>query len=291
MIFVALSALCSVLLGFIFKMYGRFGVDTFQAIIFNYATCFLCGWVHLGHFPVSAETLAAPWLPYALVLGVIFISGFNAAGLTVRYFGVTVSQIMQKMSILMTVPFAIMAYQESSGMAKIVGFLMALGAIVLVNWPSPTDKKNQTPRKSGWWLAIPLLTWFLSGILEVILVRVQKEGLSNPEDPAFLIHVFGTAGVLGFSLAVAGWWSSKLRFNWKNVLGGIILGIPNYGSMYFLLMALDSGLEGSFVFSVTNVSIILATTFGAVWLFREHLNKINWLGIAFAVAAIALISM
>jgi len=60
--------------------------------------------------------------------------------------------------------------------------------------------------------------------------------------------------------------------------------------MLFLLMALGSGLEGSFVFPVTNVGIIFITTIGAVWLFQERLSRLNWLGIALAVAAIGLIS-
>ncbi|MCC7245465.1 MAG: hypothetical protein IT269_07295, partial [Saprospiraceae bacterium] len=61
-------------------------------------------------------------------------------------------------------------------------------------------------------------------------------------------------------------------------------------SMLFTLMALDSGLEGSFVFPVINIGIIVVTTFGAIALFHERLSKINWIGIALAVAAIALIA-
>ncbi len=82
-----------------------------------------------------------------------------------------------------------------------------------------------------------------------------------------------------------------MTFSWRNVAGGIVLGIPNYGSMLFLLMALGGGLEGSFVFPVVNVGVIAVTTIGAVWLFHERLSGINWLGIALAIAAIALISL
>lgn len=291
MLYLVLTVICSVLLGFIFKLFARFGVDGFQAIVFNYFTCFACGWLHLGHFPVQQSDFGQPWMPYALILGLIFISGFNLAAMTVKYFGVTVGQIMQKMSILMTVPFAILAYQESAGFLKIIGFLFALAAIVLVNWPSESAKPalNATPdQKSLLW--IPVATWALSGLLEVLLVRVQNESLTNMLDPTFIISIFGTAGVVGFLLASAGWWTGRLRFSWKNVAAGIALGIPNYGSMLFMLFALGSGLEGSFVFPVANVGIIVATTIGAVTLFHEHLSRINWLGIIFAVGAIVMIT-
>jgi drug/metabolite transporter (DMT)-like permease len=291
MLFLLLTVACSVLLGFIFKLFGRFGIDGFQAIVFNYITCFCCGWLHLGRFPVQSEDFATPWMPYALVLGLIFVSGFNMAALTVRHFGVTIGQIMQKMSILMTVPFAVLAYHESAGWVKILGFLFALASIVLVNWPSQQLLvENSKPPKHSNLLWIPIATWILAGLLEVLLVRVQNEGFADMSDPTFIITIFGTAGVLGLTLAILGWATGRLQFAWKNVLAGIILGIPNYGSMLFMLLALDSGLEGSFVFPVANVSIIVVTTIGAVTLFREKLSQLNWLGIGLAVLGIGLIS-
>ncbi len=290
MLYLSLAVLCSVLLGFIFKLFGRFGVNSFQAIIFNYFTCVCCGWLHLGHFPIVAKNVDTPWMPYALALGFVFISGFNFAALTVRYFGVTVSQIMQKMSILMTVPFAILLYGESSGWGKMLGFVLALAAIVLVNWPSKSEMPEKNTPRSGLFLWIPILTWVLAGILEMLFLRVQKGQLADVGDPTFICTVFGTAGTVGLLIASVGWLRGRLVFAWRNVLWGIILGIPNYGSMLFILLALDTGLEGSFVFPVINVGIIVATTIGAVWLFHERLSKINWVGIALAVAAIGLIS-
>jgi len=300
MLYLSLTVACSVLLGFIFKLFSRFRVDSFQAIVFNYFTCFFLGWLHLGHFPVQTENFSTPWMPYALVLGLIFIGGFNLAALTVRHFGVTIGQIMQKMSILMTVPFAILAYQESAGWVKILGVLFALVSIVLVNWPSarkirseashpaPERSSRVHPPKNLLW--IPIATWVLAGLLEVLLVRVQNEGLADMGDPTFIITIFGTAGVLGLLIAVFRWATDRLQFSWKNVVAGIILGVPNYGSMLFMLLALSSGLEGSFVFPVANVSIIVATTIGAVTLFGEKLSTLNWAGIVLAVTAIGLIT-
>lgn len=288
MIYLSLTVLCSVLLGFIFKLFGRFGVDGFQAIVFNYFTCFACGWLHLGHFPIKEAYFGEAWMPYALTLGAIFISGFNLAAMTVRYFGVTVGQIMQKMSILMTVPFAILAYHESSGWLKLIGFMAALAAIILVNWPQNNAEATETrPLTSKWW--IPLGTWILAGLLEVLLVSVKHQQLTDMSDPTFIITIFGTAGTLGLIGAIAGWWSGRLQFSWKNVAAGVILGIPNYGSMLFMLFALGAGLEGSFVFPTANVSIIALTTLGAVLMFREKLSSLNWLGIGLALLALGLI--
>ncbi len=290
MIYLLLSVVCSVLIGFIFKMFYRHGIDAFQAIVFNYLVCLTCGTVHLDRFPVQESDLDRSWLPYAVVLGFVFISGFNGAALTVRYFGVTVSQIMQKMSILLTVPFAILVYNEPSDLWKVAGFLLALLSIVLVNLPSAKQPGAKVAGKAIRMLWIPFLTWVLAGVIEVLFIRVHKEQFIDVGDPSFISTVFGTAGLIGITLVGGGLLTKRLVFSWRNVLAGVALGIPNYGSMLFMLLALGSGLDGSFVFPVANVGIIIVTTIGAVQLFQEQLSTVNWLGIGLAIAAIFLIS-
>jgi drug/metabolite transporter (DMT)-like permease len=291
MLYLALYVFCSMLLGFIFKLYPRYKVDTFQAIVVNYMTCVCCGWIHLGHFPYAYGENAVNWLPYALFLGIVFISGFNGAAQTVRHFGVTISQVMQKMSILLTVPFAVLIYHESSGAAKIVGFLLALASIIAVNWPKSVDQSNAAVKnETKGYLWIPIITWLLAGVIEVTFLWTNGEKITSTGDIAFISTVFGTAGLAGMAFWVMKSMRGDMPFSWRNVIGGILLGIPNYGSMLFLLMALGSGLEGSFVFPVGNVAIILLTTFGAVAFFQEKLSLVNWLGVVLAVAAIGLIA-
>ncbi|MEQ1747523.1 MAG: EamA family transporter [Saprospiraceae bacterium] len=227
-------------------------------------------------------------MPFALLLGFVFVSGFNTAAQTVRHFGVTVSQVMQKMSILITVPFAILVYSESSGALKLLDFVLALCSIVLVNWPKGTQTTGASGKSRLLW--IPLTTWVLAGVIEVVFVTVQQGQMIASGDPAFITTVFCTAGLIGLTVCCYGWLTGRMVFSWRNLVAGIVLGIPNYGSMLFLLMALGNGMEASLAFPLTNVGIILATTIGAVGLFRERLSTVNWWGIALALAAIVFIS-
>lgn len=290
MVSLFLAIICSVSLGFIFKLFERFRISAFQAIAINYLTCVLCGWLHAGVLPFAIGEPSAPWLPYALALGGVFIAGFQTAALTVQYFGVTISQVMQKMSLLLTVPFAIGVYGETSNPAKWMGFVFALSAIILVNW---RQKGLVAPTFASWetgmfW--IPLLTWLLSGIIEITLIVVRREQLADFKSPAFITTVFCTAGLIGAFLTVVGLTQQRLQFSWRNVLGGIGLGIPNYASMWFLFQALDSGLEASVVFPLLNIGVILVATFGAMWLFKERLLTLQRWGIVLAIASIGLIS-
>jgi drug/metabolite transporter (DMT)-like permease len=247
----------------------------------------ICGWLYANDLPIGPGIGdEGKWLPYALLLGVVFITGFTGAALTVRYFGVTVSQIMQKMSIIATVPFAILVYSETTRLGKILGIFLAIAAIILVNWPKHKNESQSANHR----LWIPAVTWLLAAIIEITFLWVQGEQYVDPSNVRFISTVFAAAGTLGLAAALYGWSTGKLIYNNKNVLGGILLGIPNFGSMYFLLLSLSTGLEGSFVFPVVNVGIILTTTIGATWIFKEKLSTTNWLGVAAALGAILLMA-
>ena len=291
MFFLILAIICSVIIGFLFKLFPRLGIDSFQAIVFNYMTCVVIGMIHTGHFPVHRANLESDWWPYGIFLGFVFISGFNAASLTVRHFSVTLSIIMQKMSIILTVPFAVLFYHESFGPFKGFGMVMAVAAIILVNWkntgPSGREEGLAVGKRAIW---IPIVTWLLACLIEIVFIRVQKEEYANPEDPNFMVVIFFVAGLLGLMFAAKEWIVGKRKFEFKNVWSGIALGIPNYGSIYFLLLALGTGLEGSLVFPLVNVGIILLTTIGAYVMFQERMNRLNWIGIVLAILSIVAIS-
>jgi drug/metabolite transporter (DMT)-like permease len=274
-----------------FKLFPRYGVDTFQAIVFNYMTCVLCGWLYLGSWPVGpAAGTTAGWLPYSLALGAVFITGFNTAASTVRTFGVTISQIMQKMSIVLVVPFAIMVLGEDSHWQKWLGTICAIGAIILVNLaPTSTESSSDAKPFNVKLLWIPIVTWVLSSVIDLTFTWVQYKRLIEPGDVRFITTTFATAGVFGALFLAINLALGRMRFDIRNVVAGIILGIPNFGSLSFLLLALGSGLGASQVFPIVNVGIIVVTTFGAVLLFRERLSGLNWIGVGLALAAILLL--
>jgi drug/metabolite transporter (DMT)-like permease len=285
MTYLVLAILCSVIIGILFKLFPRYGIDTFQAIIVNYFTCVACSTVQNGRFVVTTEIKSLPWFWYALALGIVFITGFTLAAATVRYFSVTISQIMQKMSILISVPFALFAYHESAGWMKLVGILFAIIAIILVNIPPKIATESVAAKDSKLYL-MPLLTWLLAGVIEVVFVIVQKEKMIALGDSTFITTVFFTAGCLGLTYLLYLYATKAATWSWRNVIGGIALGIPNYGSMYFLLQGLSSGMESSIFFPLNNMGIILLTVAVAVLAFRDRLTKLNWVGVCLTVVAL-----
>ena len=80
-------------------------------------------------------------------------------------------------------------------------------------------------------------------------------------------------------------------FEFKSIQAGILLGVPNYFSIYFLLKAIGSYSESSaLVFGLNNIGIVILSTLLSMLIFKETLSRGNKIGIAMALLSIVLIA-
>lgn len=277
----------NILLLVIFRMFKKYEVDSFQAIVINYLTCVAVGSFVLGRFPLDASTIDKPWFPYSIALGFLFITGFNLLAQSVQHFGVTLTSIAQKMSLLLSVGFAVVLFNETVNIGKGIGLLAALASIVLINLPDQS-KAERTNTSGPWYLLI--VTWLLSGLIDMTLFYVEVKDLSSNADIGFVVALFGMAAIIGTCIMTFLLITKKKHFAWKNILAGIILGIPNFFTIYLLLVLFNQGFEGSTIFPIVNVAIILGSAILGFSIFKERLSKIQWLGFALGVLCIILIA-
>lgn len=292
MLFILLSILCSSLLIVIFKLFEKYKIDTFQAILFNYFTCVASAWVSFGTFPIPNDLTQKQWFPFALVLGFFFITGFNAVGGTVKNFNMALASVMQKMSLLFAVIFAFAYYREPTTFLKILGIISAIGAIFLTSFSSDTNTQLADNQKHNLknWLIFPIAAWVTSGIIDILLYYVEREINKGSADIQFIATLFGTAGCFGLVYFIYHLIKKTMQFSFKNLIGGICLGIPNFGSIYFLLKSFSAGFGASEVFPITNVGIIISSTLVGYFIFKEPMPKSKILGIGLAILAIILIA-
>jgi len=284
------SILSSTFINLVFKVFEQQKVDTYQAIVINYFVCVLVGSLLMGELPIQSGFWQADWFPYSLVLGALFISAFYAIALTVQYFGISVAVVLQKMSVVISVIFAIWVYSETVNALKIGGIILALIAVVLTNIRKKSDAS--IPSNRSWLLLLlPLYVFFNCGGIECLLQYVQMSVLGGEGGIRFSIFLFGTAGMIGTTFLLVSLFLGRSKLSVKNLIAGIALGVPNYFSLHFLLKVLGSGWEGSVIFPVNNIAIIAAAAVMAWLLFREKLLPINIVGIVIAVISIVLIAV
>ena len=104
---------------------------------------------------------------------------------------------------------------------------------------------------------------------------------------AFASIPFTLGGIVGLSHQ---WKMRQGRPKRMDILGGLLLGVTNFASLYFLLLAFDAHmLERAMVVPMLNLSVIVLATVAGMAVLNDHPNtKVRW-GIALAAAAIVLL--
>lgn len=285
MISLALAILFSSCIFVIFKLFDRYKIDVFQAIVFNYFTAFSCGILLYRNEWNPTALNDITWFYYAVVAAILFISLFILMGLSSQKNGVAITSVAVKMSMAASVFGMIFLYDESVSTLKILGILFAFAGVVLVSWQSKDANENQ--KKSLWML---FALFFGSGILDLVLNYVQNNELKVLTPSLFSAFGFGMAGIIGLVVFLFQLKQKKARFAFKNVLGGIALGIPNYFSIYLLIKSYkDTGWADSTVLAIINVSIVCIASLTGFLVFKEKLNLVKGLGIVASLIAILML--
>jgi drug/metabolite transporter (DMT)-like permease len=124
-----------------------------------------------------------------------------------------------------------------------------------------------------------------------LINHVQKQYVTEENNNAYLISGFLSAATIGATLLLIQYAREKQVFAFKNLMAGILIGIPNYFSIWCLVRFLkQSPWESSASIPVNNMGIVLFSSVVAWLLFKERLSKINWAGIILSLVAIYLIA-
>lgn len=284
MIPLLLSVLSSSLIFVIFKLFKRYGIDTFQAIVVNYFTAFAIGFTLYGHTWNPACLEQNNWMYFAGICALLFIGLFLVMGKSSQLNGVASTSIAVKMSMAISLIFMIIGYGESVTLLKIIGIALAFVGVYLVSKPS----KSQNTQTSALWMLIIL--FFGSGALDFVLNYVQNTQLGLLKDSLFSAIGFGLAGTLGLIILIIHYIRGRAKFAFKNIIAGIILGIPNYFSIYLLLRSYETtGWDDSTVLAITNVSVVLLSAIIGFTAFREATTTKKIIGLVSAILAICVL--
>lgn len=286
MLNLALSVLCSSLIFVIFKLFDVYKVQTLYAIITNYVVACVVGML-LYEGDINFNEIAnKSWFLGTLALGVFFILVFNLMAKASQVAGVSVASVATKMSLVMPVIFGVIFYKESLSVFQIIGILLALAAVYFA---SMKEKSIALSKKA---LLLPLLVFLGSGIIDISMKYFQENHLDPKEVAIFSAMIFGFAALTGFVFIGIKAVKKPLKINFRNIIGGIVLGVPNYFSIFFLIRALQNeGFDSAAIFTLNNVAIVMLSTLLGILIFKEKLSLKNWGGIALAIVSISLVAL
>jgi drug/metabolite transporter (DMT)-like permease len=292
MVFLLLSILSSTSIFIVFKLIGRYKVNTFSAIIVNYIIACSAGFFLSHSNPFTNEIFKSDWLPLSIFLGFLFITMFRLIGQSVHKVGVSTTSVATKMSVIIPILFTVaIETNDTLTFLKICGIALALIAVFLASYKP--DKGHIQISTT----LLPLMIFVGIGVLDSLVKYAQFRYVSNDLNPLFSGITFGIAGLTGILLLPFNQNAAKEFKRVKTWIFGIILGLSNFGSMYFFIRALNHintstgrQTQGSVIFGINNIGIVALGVFFGYLLFKERPTKLNWSGIALSLIAIVILT-
>jgi len=286
-IYIALSVLCATMLFVMFKLFERYKVHTPSALVINYLVAAAFGLVFLPA-PMEFFTIyTKSWFWMSCIMGFLFISLFYLMAIISQKIGVSAASVATKMSVVIPVTAAVIIYGDSMTFTKISGIILALVGI----WLATMKEKTNLPKSGLIWL--PFILFLGSGLLDTLLKFSENKLVPKADDLLFIPSIFFMAFVIGLLLLpLLRKQQSDNGSGSRTISGGFLLGVINYGSIFFIWQALaGDGVESSMVFPVANMGVVAASSLAGVLFFREALSLKNKIGIIISIAAIALIAL
>jgi drug/metabolite transporter (DMT)-like permease len=149
-----------------------------------------------------------------------------------------------------------------------------------------TQRDQRAKGVAGWcW---PLLVFAGFGAIDVLFKRVAAAGVPLGTS---LLAMFVLALPVALVLAVWQRLREGARFTLRGALGGLLLGLLNFGNIFFYLRAHRAlPQHPALVFASMNLGVVVLGALTGVLLFRERLSRLNLAALLLALLAIVLLT-
>ncbi len=285
--YIVLTIFSSWWLFFVFKFSERYNISQFQTIIFNYIVCASLSFI-FSLDKIDYMTTSSPWFWNAIILGIFFIILFNLMAYSTIKVGISATTVSTKLSLVIPVIMGLLLLNDTFTIFKIIGFLLAFLSIYLITKANATKLEVSSKK----YYIIPIILFVWNGVNDAIISYTKAIYLNENTNELFVFIIFFTACVLGIFYFIYKLYVGQEKLHYKNILAGVVLGIPNYFSIYFLLKSLDNNhFTNSEVYTLINIGIVLIGVSSGYLLFKEKLSFFQLIGVVIAIFSIYLITL
>lgn len=273
-----LSILASAFIAVIMRLSSDRVRSPLAMLFSNYLVCTLLGIIYTD-FQVFLPQVPGYFgtLGMSLINGSVYLGSFMLFQHSTRKNGVVLSSIFMKLGLLVPMAMSILVFREFPSTVQLLGFVLAVAAILLINYQKGSQKGNL-----GLGL---LLLLFLAGCGDAMSKIFNMVGNAALEDQ-FLLFTYGTAFLLCTTVMIG----RREKPGMQELIYGALIGFPNFFSTKFMLRALID-VPAVVAFPTFSVATMLLVTLAGTVFFREKLSKNQWIALAIILVALALLNM
>jgi drug/metabolite transporter (DMT)-like permease len=286
MAYLLLAILCSAGLPLLFRAFDDWRVNLFWAIPVNYLACIVVGAIIAPAPPDVSALLSQPWFLLAMLQGFILAVNFYLLAYTAQRAGVSVAVLASRLSVAIPAILAFLLYGDSFNAVKTVGLAAALSSLYLC---TATAQDFGVTRV---WLRrlLPILVFFMFGCHFTLLKFTQARYLDSSSYHVYVTTSFFFAFATSVAIGLARI-PTRVGVRSGDLIAGGVLGLINYGAIYFLVKVLSlEGWQSSQLFPIYSVGVVSVSSLLAMILFKERLSRLKTFGLVVGLMAVALLN-
>ncbi|MBE5954820.1 MAG: hypothetical protein E7253_00025 [Lachnospiraceae bacterium] len=278
MIYLILAILSSVSVSLLMRFSEQKVKGNVSLLLMNYMMCIVLAVSFTGLGNGSAQPAGRGMaMGLGVINGCFYLASFVLFQYNVAKNGVVLSSTFMRLGVLVSMVLSIAVFGEKPEVLQIIGFIIAVGAIILIQ----TDKEKTTAS-------------FKAGLLILLLLNGSADAMSKVYDEVgnpfyeeyFLLFTFIFAGILCFALML---WK-KERIGKAEMMYGVLIGIPNYFSARFLLKSL-AHVPAVIAYPTNSVAVIVLISTGGVLFFKEKISRRQMAAMAAILASLVLLNI
>lgn len=281
MIYILLSISCSVTVAVLLKLAKRYQINVLQAVLWNYLAAIILSYIF---FRPDLQTVEAVPSKIAISLGILLPLLFLVLAASVRNIGIVKTDIAQRLSLFIPILASLLLFGEYFNDYKIAGLLVGFVAIIL------TLIRKSSVKSEAYSFIYPVLVFVGFGVIDVLFKQLALDK-SIPYTTALLV-IFCISFIVALFILIYTVAVKKHKVQLVNFICGMVLGCFNFGNILFYMKAHRAMTANpSTVFAAMNMGVIILGSIVGILLFKEKVSKLNYAGIALALAAIILITL
>ena len=281
MLYLILAIASSALVSICMRLCERHVRGNMVMFTANYAICLAISLMYMKGFRLFVREDGMAWAAgLGIVSGFLYLAGFALLQMNIRHNGVILSSAAMKLGgVLVPVLLALAIFRERMAWTQVAGVVLAIAAVLLMN------AERGGARAAGGklhWLLVLLLA---SGVTDAMANIYEKTGSAALQDH-YLFYTFLAALLSALAMALI----KRQAWRAKDMLCGLLIGIPNYFSARFLLLALGS-VPAVVTYPVYSVGTMIVITTTGVLAFHEKLSGRKKLALALVLAVLVLMNV
>ncbi|MEO0233643.1 MAG: hypothetical protein ABIN39_05265 [candidate division WOR-3 bacterium] len=219
MFFLILSVVSSVIIGNLLKLFQK--DKEFSILLILLSNYFIATFISVLQLNVSNLTFNFYDIILAIFVGVLYFINFLIYNKNVKENGISLSISVMRVSLIIPLFLSVFLFKEGLTINLLLGSFFIILALLLIG--KLKDRIN---------ISLLFLLFFNTGVSESGFKFFDAYGKIN--NSLFLSILFSSAFIANFLFFLI----AKERISFKNILYGIMIGIPNQFMSFFFLKSL-----------------------------------------------------